>query len=128
MVRGKKVLVIGAAGLLGANLTKTLLDNGACVLAADLSVSGLKSSLAGLGIALNDTNIELHQVDLNDIRSIEAIFTRTDRLTGAVNCSYPRNENYGAKLFDVTLEDFNQNIALSLGSAFLFMQQCAKYF
>tara|TARA_B110001450_G_C17618215_1_gene480111 strand:- start:474 stop:1235 length:762 start_codon:yes stop_codon:yes gene_type:complete len=128
MIKKKKVLVVGAAGLLGASLVKELLTNDICVIAADISLDRLNSSLGSLGIKLNDTNVFLRKIDLTNVTSVEEMFNQLDGLVGAVNCSYPRNKNYGKKFFEITLEDFNENITLNLGSAFLFMQQCAKYF
>jgi NAD(P)-dependent dehydrogenase (short-subunit alcohol dehydrogenase family) len=128
MLKKKKVLVVGAAGLLGASLVKELLANDICVIAADISLDRLNSSLGSLGIKLNDTNVFLRKIDLTNVTSVEEMFNQLDGLVGAVNCSYPRNKNYGKKFFEITLEDFNENITLNLGSAFLFMQQCAKYF
>lgn len=128
MLKKKKVLVAGAAGLIGASLVKELLAKDVCVIAADISLDRLNSSLGALGIKLSDTNVFLRQIDLSNVTSVEDMFYGLDGLAGAVNCSYPRNKNYGKNFFEITLEDFNENIALNLGSAFLFMQQCAKYF
>jgi NAD(P)-dependent dehydrogenase (short-subunit alcohol dehydrogenase family) len=128
MLKDKKILVAGAAGLLGATLVKELLAKGATVVAADISLERLDSRLAALGIDVGNAGIMLQQIDLADKAAVTAMFSQLDGLTGAVNCSYPRNKNYGKHFFDVTPEDFNDNISLNLGSSFLFMQQCAAYF
>ena len=70
----------------------------------------------------------MHQIDLSDKNAVSTLFSIKNDLTGAVNCSYPRNKNYGKHFFDVAVEDFNENISLNLGASFLFMQQCASYF
>jgi len=128
MLESKKILVAGAAGLLGATLVKELLAQGAKVVAADISLERLNTRLAGLGICPDNADVIRQQIDLSDKTAVTAMFAQLDGLTGAVNCSYPRNESYGKHFFDVTLEDFNENISLNLGSSFLFMQQCAAYF
>lgn len=128
MLKDKKILVAGAAGLLGATLVKELLVQGATVIAADISLERLDSRLAALGVGADNANVIRQQIDLADKTSIAAMFGQFDSLAGAVNCSYPRNKNYGKHFFDVTPEDFNENISLNLGSSFLFMQQCAAYF
>lgn len=128
MLKDKKILVAGAAGLLGATLVKELLAQGAKVVAVDISLERLNSRLAALDISANNSDIICQQIDLADKVAVAAMFDQLDGLTGAVNCSYPRNKNYGKHFFDVTPEDFNENISLNLGSSFLFMQQCAAYF
>lgn len=128
MLKNKKILVAGAAGLLGATLVKELLAQGATVVAADISLERLNNRLATLGVNANNADIIHQQIDLADKTAVTVMFDQLDGLTGAVNCSYPRNKNYGKHFFDVTQEDFNENISLNLGSSFLFMQQCAAYF
>ena len=128
MLRNKKILIVGAAGLLGTNLLKNLLDHGAKVVATDVNLKLLKSHLIDNGIDIKENNIFLRSLDITNKESIKRIFNDFDDLTGAVNCCYPRNKNYGRHFFDVTLEDFNENTSLNLGSSFLFMQQCAIYF
>lgn len=128
MLKDRKILVAGAAGLLGASLVKELLVQGATVVAVDVSLERLDIRFAALGISADDANVTLRQIDLTDKTALTAMFDELEGLAGAVNCSYPRNKNYGKHFFDVTPEDFNENISLNLGSSFLFMQQCAAYF
>ena len=56
MLKNKKVLVVGASGLIGKNLVKNLLDSGAFVIAADLSLDNLNSSLKSIGIKSDNEN------------------------------------------------------------------------
>ncbi|MBN8444758.1 MAG: SDR family oxidoreductase [Gammaproteobacteria bacterium] len=128
MLKGKKILVVGAAGLLGGTLVKELLAQGAQVIAADLNLERLDTRFAALDIGVDDANVSRIQIDLADKAETSAMFSALDDLAGAVNCSYPRNKNYGKHFFDVTPEDFNENVSMNLGSSFLFMQQCAAYF
>ncbi|WP_447890181.1 oxidoreductase [Pseudomonas hormoni] len=128
MLKNKTILVVGAGGLLGTRLVSTLVDQGARVIAADVDrhtmMERLEKSLAGNWLD-KVTGIEL---DLNDSTKVKSFFSTVTGLDGAVNCAYPRNKKYGAKFFDVELEDFNENVSLHLGASFLFMQQCAVYF
>lgn len=129
MLRNKNILVAGAAGLLGATLVKELLVHGATVVAADINLELLERRLQNLDINIaNNDSIKLQKIDLNDMMAVRDMFEKLGGLSGAVNCSYPRNENFGKHFFDVSLEDFNENMSLNLGSSFLFMQQCAAYF
>lgn len=122
------VLVIGAGGLLGAQVTKNALEQGATVIAVDLSLAGLQEKLSKEGIDIANPNLSCSSLDITVEEDVIKFFESDIKITGAVNCTYPRNKAYGAHFFDVKISDFNENLSLHLGSAFLFTQQCAKYF
>jgi len=71
-------------------------------------------------------------VDINSKASvmalISAVHARYGRIDAVVNSAYPRNAQYGRKFFDVTHEDFCENISLNLGGMFLVCQKMAEYF
>jgi NAD(P)-dependent dehydrogenase (short-subunit alcohol dehydrogenase family) len=127
-MNNKKILVAGAAGLLGTKVVKQALLEGASVLAFDVSEEVLRVKLASEGIDLYNSKLEIVEADITDEVGLREIFKDGSKLSGAVNCTYPRNSEYGKHFFDVTYDSFNENLALHLGSAFLFMQLCAKYF
>ncbi len=129
MLKNKKILVIGAAGLLGTGLVKQLLIEGAEVVAADINIDLLKKQLNSLDIEKYSAAITFLNVDFSNKGEVRKLFEDVgDFLTGAVNCAYPRNKNYGNHFFDVDVNDFNENVSINLGSSFLFMQECARYF
>ncbi len=128
ILKDKKILVAGAAGLLGSELVKELIQQGAKVVAADINIERLQQRFSEGYSNVNSSNVELKQIDLSNKDLVVSLFDSIDGLTGAVNCSYPRNKNYGKHFYDVAIEDFNENISLNLGSSFLFMQQCADHF
>jgi NAD(P)-dependent dehydrogenase (short-subunit alcohol dehydrogenase family) len=125
---GESVLVIGAGGLLGTKVTKYALEQGANVLAVDLSLDYLQTELSKNGVDITNANLSLSILDITVERDLIYFFERDIKITGAVNCTYPRNKAYGAHFNDVKLSNFNENVSLHLGSSFLFIQQCAKYF
>ncbi|WP_445946104.1 oxidoreductase [Shewanella sp.] len=124
----KKILVAGAGGLLGSKIVKFALEQGAQVIAADINVDLMYEKLSLQDIDLKKTNILLHELDVTNEQSVKHFFANQTNLSGAVNSTYPRNKTYGSHFFDVSLDSFNENLALHLGSAFLFTQQCAAYF
>jgi NAD(P)-dependent dehydrogenase (short-subunit alcohol dehydrogenase family) len=125
---GESVLIIGAGGLLGTKVTRHALEQGAKVIAVDLSVDNLQARLSKEGIDILNSNLSCSSLDITVEEDVVKFFQSEIEITGAVNCTYPRNKAYGAYFFDVKISDFNENLSLHLGSAFLFTQQCAKYF
>lgn len=128
MLKDKRILVAGAGGLLGCTLSAALLAQGAKLLVADINLPLMSERLKQQGVDQDHPSVTRFALDLNDVGSVEALFSSLGDVDGAVNCAYPRNKRYGAKFENVTLADFNENVSLHLGSSFLFMQQCAKYF
>lgn len=126
LLTNHKVLIAGAGGLLGAKLVKHVLDQGAQVIAADINIPIMSEKLTAQGISVE--SIELTKLDVTNEADVNAFFNGRSDITGAVNSTYPRNKTYGAHFFDVSLDSFNENLSLHLGSAFLFTQQCAAYF
>jgi NAD(P)-dependent dehydrogenase (short-subunit alcohol dehydrogenase family) len=125
---GEAVLVIGAGGLLGTKVTRHALEQGAKVMAVDLSVDDLQARLSKEGVDVANPNLTCYNLDITVEDDVIRFFQSGIEITGAVNCTYPRNKTYGAHFLDVKISSFNENLSLHLGSAFLFTQQCAKYF
>jgi NAD(P)-dependent dehydrogenase (short-subunit alcohol dehydrogenase family) len=124
----KSILVVGAAGRIGKNIVCAALEAGSNVVALDSNSKGLSELEKKYQ---DEKNLLCGVVDITSKSSIERMLCagedRFGVLDGAVNASYPRNANYGHKFFEVTYEDFSENLSLHLGGYFLFMQQCAKF-
>ncbi|HCJ6320645.1 TPA: SDR family oxidoreductase [Citrobacter sedlakii] len=125
VLKGKKILIAGAGGLLGTQLVKKIIDEGGYVISGDNNPDVTQEKFIKLGIS---KNYELHYLDITCKDSVLDLFACSSELDGAVNVTYPRNKTYGTHFFDVTLDSFNENLSLHLGSSFLFSQQCASYF
>lgn len=125
MLKNKKILVVGAAGLLGREIARSITQEGGEVVAADVSAE----ALALLNERLDASIVGVVQIDITKkdsiVKALEYSKELMGGLDGAVNTAYPRNKNYGRKLFEVTYEDFTENLGLHLGGYFTFMQQCA---
>lgn len=127
-LNGKTFIVVGAAGRLGKTMVDAALDCGANIVAVDHSKKALKELKAEQSDNSKFLEIEGDITQVGSIQQvIEAAVEKFGSLDGAVNTAYPRNKHYGRGFFDVTYEDFCENLTLHLGGYFLFMQQCAKY-
>jgi NAD(P)-dependent dehydrogenase (short-subunit alcohol dehydrogenase family) len=127
LLKNKTALVVGAAGLLGNAIVSSIIKEGGRVIAADIDIEALKP----LSKKFSVDQLIIIELDITCKESIASVFQSIDDswggIDGAVNTAYPRNVNYGRKVFDVTFEDFSENLGLHLGGYFLFMQQCAAY-
>ena len=128
MLTNEKIIVAGAGGLLGSKLVASILESNGSVVAADINVEVMKYRLRALGVDTKNESLCITQLDVTNESSCKLFFSTLEHITGAVNATYPRNRTYGAHFLDVSLASFNENLALHLGSAFLFSQQCAVYF
>ncbi|PST87759.1 flagellin modification protein A [Photobacterium iliopiscarium] len=128
LLENKTILIAGAGGLLGSLLVSKIIAQGGRVIAADINKKAMKERLESLDVDITDEYLTLTTLDITNEKSVSELFLSHIGIDGAVNSTYPRNKTYGAHFFDVSLESFNENISLHLGSAFLFTQQCAKYF
>jgi NAD(P)-dependent dehydrogenase (short-subunit alcohol dehydrogenase family) len=124
----KSFLIIGGGGLLGSHLISTILNQGARVIAIDIDLDQMKQKLSLLDVNLTSTKLSLSAVDVTNEDAVKFFFSQIDHIDGAVNCSYPKSSNYGSSFLNVSQTDFNNNVALHLGSAFLVMRECASYF
>ncbi len=128
-LKNKTILVAGAGGLLGSRLVSALLKSDVKVIAVDIDLTAMTSRLSELGVDLNQEQLICSELNVTNEESMKSFFSQSNIIIdGAVNTTYPRNKTYGKHFFDVSLESFNENLSLHLGSAFLFTQQCASYF
>lgn len=128
LLENKTILVAGAGGLLGSHLVPEILKQGAHIIAVDIHLDKMSERLKNAGVNLQNPKISLQELNVTNEQELMQFFQQDLNIDGAVNTTYPRNKTYGAHFFDVTLQSFNENLALHLGSMFLFTQQCAKYF
>ena len=119
MVEGKVVVVIGAGGLLGRDFVRGIAAHGGHPVLADIVEPQTGEHLA-MGVDINSK--------ASVMALISAVHARFGRIDAVVNSAYPRNAQYGRKFFDVTHEDFCENISLNLGGMFLVCQKMAEYF
>ncbi|MFC4357683.1 oxidoreductase [Halobium salinum] len=110
------VVVSGGAGLIGSALTRGLADHGAAIVVADAAVdrgATLADEVKGRFVETDVTS----EASMRDC--FETVVSEFGTVDGFVNCSYPRNENYGQSYETMTYADWRENVDLHLNSYFL---------
>ena len=81
---------------------------------------------------LKESNLYFEKIDVNKISSLKKLIKKYHSKFGVidavVNTTYPKGEFYGRSLNDLSIDNFNDNVSLHLGSYFLVMQQFGDYF
>jgi len=73
--QGKRIIVTGAAGFIGSNLTDRLLELGAEVIGIDNLFNG---RMENLGVALKNKNFQFHKGDVRDLNFLLDVFEGAD--------------------------------------------------
>ena len=125
MLNKKVVVVIGGSGLLGNNFVQNILENKGIVIQADLKKNPKTNYF-------KESNLYFEKIDVNDTSSLKKLIKKYHSKFGVidavVNTTYPKGEFYGKSLNDLSIDNFNDNVSLHLGSYFLVMQQFCAYF
>ena len=128
LVKDKVIIVTGGAGLLGKTFCQEIADNGGIAVVAEYDIAIANKLCA----SLENTHIVPAQIDITNKASIEALIVHVSekygKIDALVNSAYPRNKNYGKHFFEVTYDDFCENLGMNLGGYFLTSQLFAKYF
>jgi len=117
MLKGKKALVIGAAGLIGREIAVALAQAGAQVIAADVDeIKGkqLEQQFAcGGEISFRLMNV----TDLDRLESsIKTLVKELGRLDIFVNTAYPRTKDWGSSVEEVNVDTWRENVDMQLNS------------
>lgn len=131
MLADKVIVITGGAGFLGKQFCTAVAEQGGIAAVADINIEAasavsneILSRYAGRAGAVS--------LDITSNDSINTLIAelmgKYGRIDAVVNNAYPRNQNYGRKLEDVTYEDFCENVDSHLGGYFLTAQQFGLFF
>jgi len=120
-LEGKVVVVTGSAGLLGKEMVRGLYEQGASVIAADITCPNPIEFPKEL-----ENEIYYTFLDITDKKSVELLVNSLGRIDVWVNNAYPRTTDWSAKFEDVPFESFQKNIDMHLNGYFLCCQVVAK--
>lgn len=131
LLKGKRVVVTGGAGLLGRTFCSAIAENGGRAVVADCdlgaaqrAVDAIEQQYPGAAVA---TSLDITDKDSVD-GMIDDVLARCGRIDAVVNNAYPRNGRYGRPVEEVEYADFCDNLSMHLGGYFLVMQRFAAYF
>jgi NAD(P)-dependent dehydrogenase (short-subunit alcohol dehydrogenase family) len=83
MLFNKRILVLGAGGLLGKVVVDALLVNNAAVIATDIQTESLFTHFT----ADYAGKLEITSLDVNNEANVVSFFNDQQRIDGVVNCS-----------------------------------------
>ena len=128
-LKNKVVVVTGGFGLLGRSFCDAILRNGAICVITDIKFDKKQFNVYKKKY---DAGVIFHKIDISDKNSIKNCISEVvkefDKIDALINNAYPRNKNYGNHFFDVTYDDFCENINMNLGGYFLTSQLFNKFF
>ena len=120
MMSKKTILIIGGYGLLGKEIVKNLIIKGFEVIILDKKREKLFKK------------VDFFKVDVTKIHSLNKVFKKIykkyQKIDVVVNCSYPKNRNWGSKFEKLKSSDLKENLYLQIGSAIIVAQVSLGYF
>jgi NAD(P)-dependent dehydrogenase (short-subunit alcohol dehydrogenase family) len=132
VLKDKIVLITGGAGLLGSEIVRGVLEQGATVIVGDCNFSAADKLVFDLQAEQRSLRVEALELDItckeSIVKGIDHLFTKYGRIDALVNNAYPRNKNYGRDLLEVSYSDFCENVNLHLGGYFLTTQEFCRFF
>jgi len=117
LLKNKVIVIFGGEGLLGKVFVDSINENGGTSIIADIKNSSNTNSY--VVDCLSSESLE------NFISDVKKDFGKVDAI---VNCSYPKNKNYGRKLPKVDFDDFIENNRDHLGAFFLPVKKFINFF
>lgn len=115
---GKKAVVTGGNGLIGREIVAALKQAGAKALIVDIADNKLAEG-------------EFYHLDLTDIVNLKANIDKLAAHLGGidiwVNSAYPRTDDFGADLFEMSAESWQKNIDWQLNSYALSSKYAAEH-
>jgi NAD(P)-dependent dehydrogenase (short-subunit alcohol dehydrogenase family) len=117
----KTAVVTGGCGLIGREIVQGLSQFGAEVYIAD------RNEPVGQGMV--NQNIKYLNLDITSESSVQEVLRQVLRDSGRidilVNCAYPRTEDWGSKLENVSFHSWKRNVDEHMGGYFIMCRDAA---
>ena len=118
LLKGKKAIITGGAGLVGWEIVTALAQAKAKVVIADVN----RSAGQALEKALRQKKLDVTFVDfdITDLLSLEHQLKNTVKKIGGldifVNSAYPRTADFGKKVEDISVTTWRENVDIQLNA------------
>ena len=112
----KNIIIVGSCGLIGGALAKGLAK---------------KYNVIEIDI-LKKTKKNYYQCNILKEQHVEttinSIIKKNKKIDCLINSAYPRNKNFGKTFDNLSLEDFNENLSINVGSLFCLIKNIYPHF
>jgi NAD(P)-dependent dehydrogenase (short-subunit alcohol dehydrogenase family) len=128
-LKGKNIVIIGGAGLIGREFTRQCLEHGATVVVAESNMKKVRTLLATLPTF--KTQLMAERVDTTNEKSVRSLVTRLEKklkhIDGLVNTAHFSTGKPGATPTEVEYKDFLDYLNDHIGGPFLAAREFAKH-
>lgn len=132
LLNDKIIVVAGGAGLIGVGFVKSIIENGATAIIADIDNKKTSKVIKNLSQNLPFKQIDSFKLNITSKKSLQECVKYVDskygKIDALVNNTYPRNKNYGKDFFNTEYEDFVENLGTNLGGCFISSKIFSIYF
>ena len=117
-LEGKVAFVTGGVGLIGTEITKALLDEGAKVVILDINKNKAQSLKQELKTVGKDIEAEVFDItNLSEVdKNIDALKEKYGQIDVWINAAYPKTSDWNSKVEDLSLESWQKNVDIHLNS------------
>ncbi|WP_413391307.1 oxidoreductase [Prochlorococcus marinus] len=131
-LKGKNILIMGAAGRLGFAIVQKCLEYDCKnVFLSDFNEADLISKSKKINVK-KFQRIHLIKSDITNEKEIIDLLEKCKKLVpiidGAVQCAYPRSAGWGTKIENLRQEDLQEDLNSQLGGSIIFSKHIMKLF
>ena len=129
---GKHVVFTGACGLIGSNISRALVENGAKLSMVDVNLDRSGALLKELQQNQSNSACLAPKCDLEDPDSVDQMLDICEQTFGPVDvlihAAYPRTADWHLKFEDIPAASWKKNVDMHLNGTFVICQRVGNRF